>query len=290
MQIEHLREFIVTANMSSFGLAAKALFVSPSTVSKHISQMEQELGVKLFVRERTRVDLTDAGAAFLDGAKRIMAAYENALSMIEATKQPYDQLITVGFMRRATNAQAAALKKRLRRQNPRLEVQLLAFEYPVLLESLFQRIVDVAIVMNVDPMLAGSCKSHMLTMGTRCLAVNSKHKWAKRDCITTDLICTEPLILPNPSTEPDTFRRITELLPEYKSAPNISYYRDIDSLILAVAGGDGVAIIPQIAEPYLDEGLVLLPIEDVDTSYAVSALWMNDLDGKTESFLLSALE
>ena len=290
MRIDYLHEFVVTANTRSFGHAAKSLFMSPSALSKHIAQIESELDIKLFDRDRHHIELTREGKAFLEGAKQVLAAYDNAMSMVEAARRSVDQVLTIGFMRRATNFEAAALKRAIIRTSPRVEVQLLAFEYPDLLNNLFQRIIDVAVVMNVDPMLASSCQSCDLCVSKRCLAVKSSHKWAKLDSISSQQIPEEPLVLPDPVNEPDTFRRITSLVPGYKTAPAISYYRDIDSLILSVSDGDGVAVMPEIIKPHLDQGIALIPISDVDTSFTVSALCMKDADERIASTVQLGLQ
>ena len=61
MTTEHLYEFSVLARTLSFSRAAQALFLSQSTLSKHIQHMEAELGVQLLLRNTHSVALTEAG-------------------------------------------------------------------------------------------------------------------------------------------------------------------------------------------------------------------------------------
>lgn len=61
MKTEYLYEFSVLAQTLSFSRAAQALFLSQSTLSKHIQRIEEELGAQLLVRSTHAVSLTEAG-------------------------------------------------------------------------------------------------------------------------------------------------------------------------------------------------------------------------------------
>lgn len=61
MKTEYLYEFSVLAQTLSFSRAAQALFLSQSTLSKHIQRMEEELGAQLLVHSTHAVSLTEAG-------------------------------------------------------------------------------------------------------------------------------------------------------------------------------------------------------------------------------------
>lgn len=65
MTTERLQEFMVLSQTLSFSKAANTLFLSQSVLSKHISEMEQELGVKLFNRNTHKVELTIEGHIML---------------------------------------------------------------------------------------------------------------------------------------------------------------------------------------------------------------------------------
>ena len=72
MKTEYLYEFSVLARTLSFSRASQALFLSQSTLSKHIQHMEAELGVQLFVRNTHAVSLTEAGRLLAEQAERIV--------------------------------------------------------------------------------------------------------------------------------------------------------------------------------------------------------------------------
>ena len=73
MELRHLRAFAAIAESHSFSKAARALHVAQPPLSRHISQLERELGVKLFVRAASGVRLTREGTLLLEQARTVLA-------------------------------------------------------------------------------------------------------------------------------------------------------------------------------------------------------------------------
>ena len=77
MDINKLDLFFAAANSRSFTQAAEKCNVAQTTMSKYISQLEEELGVKLFYRTTRECSLTEAGHIFYNGAKELRKDYED---------------------------------------------------------------------------------------------------------------------------------------------------------------------------------------------------------------------
>jgi DNA-binding transcriptional LysR family regulator len=84
------------ADARSLSNAAKLHGLPKSTLSHKIRQLEDRLGVALFVREGRDLFLTDAGAEFLDHAHRIQASCDGAESAIAAMRQEIAGTLTIG--------------------------------------------------------------------------------------------------------------------------------------------------------------------------------------------------
>lgn len=78
MDVELLKTFIEVQQTRHFGRAAENLFITQSAVSARIRQLEDELGVRLFMRDRNNIQLTTAGQKLLHYAETIIAAWNRA--------------------------------------------------------------------------------------------------------------------------------------------------------------------------------------------------------------------
>jgi DNA-binding transcriptional LysR family regulator len=78
MDIEQARTFLTITAHGSFLEAARQLHLTQSTVSARIQRLEEELGARLFVRNRSGASLTGAGRRFVEYAKRLVITQEQA--------------------------------------------------------------------------------------------------------------------------------------------------------------------------------------------------------------------
>jgi DNA-binding transcriptional LysR family regulator len=76
LEISYIREFVILAETGAFWEAADKLFISQSSLSKHIQAIEKELKTALFDRTTRRVELNDYGRVFLSYARQIASTQE----------------------------------------------------------------------------------------------------------------------------------------------------------------------------------------------------------------------
>lgn len=74
MRLRQVEAFLAVAHGLSYGKAARKLFVSISTVSRLVTQLEQDLGAPLLDRTRGEVRLTPLGQELIEPASRLLAA------------------------------------------------------------------------------------------------------------------------------------------------------------------------------------------------------------------------
>ena len=83
MEFSQLRIFQAVAEEGSITRAAERLHRVPSNLSTRLKQMEEQLGVELFVRERQRLQLSPAGKVLLDYSTRLLALHDEAHGAIQ---------------------------------------------------------------------------------------------------------------------------------------------------------------------------------------------------------------
>jgi DNA-binding transcriptional LysR family regulator len=102
MDLRQLRYFVAVAEERHFGRAAQRLHMSQPPLSMQIKALERELGIGLLERTSRRVALTDAGRAFLERAKIILGAVEEAREVARGAEQGLQGRLEVGFISSAS--------------------------------------------------------------------------------------------------------------------------------------------------------------------------------------------
>ena len=115
-RIEAMQAFVAVADLQGFAPAARKLKLSPSAVTRLIAALEERLGARLLQRTTRQVALTDAGARYLERARRILADVEEAERAAEGERtRPSGRLVVsapVGFGRLHVSPLMAAYLKR----------------------------------------------------------------------------------------------------------------------------------------------------------------------------------
>jgi DNA-binding transcriptional LysR family regulator len=78
MDTQHLRSFVAVARLGSFTRASQELFMTQSTVSRHVAALERRLDTVLLARGPRNVALTRPGSAFLPRAEAVLEAVDAA--------------------------------------------------------------------------------------------------------------------------------------------------------------------------------------------------------------------
>lgn len=83
-RFERLQTFVEVAENTGFSQAARKLNLSPPVVTRHVAELEEELGVQLFVRTTRSVSLTQAGCRYLDEVRPLLQRMHEADEMVRA--------------------------------------------------------------------------------------------------------------------------------------------------------------------------------------------------------------
>src|SRR6185312_7478154 len=126
-RLDAMQAFVTVADLKGFAPAARKLGLSPSGVTRLIAALENRLGARLLQRTTRSVTLTDAGARYLERARRILADVEEAEVAAEGERaRPSGRLVIsapVGFGRLHVSPVMNAYLKRHREVSAELRLQ-----------------------------------------------------------------------------------------------------------------------------------------------------------------------
>lgn len=98
MEITYLNEFIKVAETGNYLEAADELFISQSSLSKHIQTLEREMGLSLLDRTTRKVKLSSAGGVFLPFAKSLVKTYEDSIVALKKNEENAKKEFTLGVL------------------------------------------------------------------------------------------------------------------------------------------------------------------------------------------------
>lgn len=144
MELSQLRIFQAVAETGSVTRAAEQLHRVPSNLSTRLRQLEQQLGVELFHRERQRLQLSPAGKVLLDYAGRMLTLHDEAFAAVQGG-EPAGEFI-LGSMYSTAAIHLPDLLARYHKRYPAVNLQVQTAPSGELLEGLLSGRLDAAML------------------------------------------------------------------------------------------------------------------------------------------------
>ena len=135
MNIHSLTYFAIAAKHLSFTRAAEECLIEQSAMSRQISGIEKELGVKLFTRFNKRVELTRAGESFYREVLDILQCYSSAVYSARNIESGLNEALSIGFGIYDAPLVTAPVKT-FTQLNPNVKITINQYPYDKLITSL----------------------------------------------------------------------------------------------------------------------------------------------------------
>jgi DNA-binding transcriptional LysR family regulator len=147
MDIGLLKAFLEVYRSKHFGHAANNLFISQSAVSARIKQLEDELGIRLFTRDRNNIELTTAGKKFLIYAENILNTWNRARQEI-AIPEGVDTLLSVAALSSIWDILLDDWLSQLHENNKTTALQATVLQSDVIMRNLLDGTLDLGFVFD----------------------------------------------------------------------------------------------------------------------------------------------
>lgn len=275
MELRHLRYFVTVAEELHFGRAAKRLYIAQPPLSQQIHQLEEELGVSLFKRTNRRVELTDAGQAFLDEAYKILAHVEQAKLLAQQTARGEIGKLALGFVSSAAFELLPRLLSAYRQQHPHIHVSLHEMEKDEQIAALFARQIQVGLL---RPAIESSelC-SEIILREPLLLALPAQHPLVSKAQISIQDLVNETFVLQPRHWTFGLYDRVMSLCYSAGFSPNVKQEAADTYLIIGlVAANMGISLVPASAQSLRSLGVVYRQLEGDTTQIEMAMVWRRD--------------
>jgi DNA-binding transcriptional LysR family regulator len=260
-ELRHLRYFVAVADELNFSRAAQRLHMAQPPLSAAIRQLERELGVELFTRTSREVRLTDAGRAFLDGARRTLAEAERAAH--EARRAGAGELgrVRIGYSWSVRFETLPAIGRELRASHPGIDLLTQEMWNARIPDALANGTIDLAIALS--PEVASGLELEQIRSERLVALLPAGHALASEPVLRLESLANEQFVLFPRQLAPrlhDAFMAIYRRAGFEPRLRSESFHAGWDIAILDQIGA--AALVPASVSTSLPPGVAAVPLSD----------------------------
>ncbi len=291
MDIRQLKYFISVAEHLSFTKASKQLFVAQSAVSQQIADLEKKIGVKLFVRDKRSVKLTNAGSVLLKEALNIVSKTEEAIEKTRQAELGMLGSLSIGFLGYSEKLIMPHLIRQFRGNYPKINLELDQYSQGHLLEALNTGELDVGFTFSFAINQIDDLKGINAFKETISVVMNREHPLANKDVINITDLSNEKFIVQNRKESPQGYAQTLSICSNNDFYPNIvAEPRLLSTVLLLVDTGIGIAILPKSLQTNASSSLKFVDIKGEKINYDLVVAWKKTNNNPSISLFLKELE
>ncbi|HEX4227041.1 MAG TPA: LysR family transcriptional regulator [Bryobacteraceae bacterium] len=250
MDLRLLQYFVAAAELEHIGKAAERLHISQSPLSRQIRQLEKELHLELFVRERQRVRLTEPGRWLLGHARKLLAYADKIRD--EAGQKALGKMGTVSISFVSGALWSGILPKPLRRfqtEFPNANVELRNLRSAQQFEAISSGRIDIGFVSN--PAIGNDVEQICVAEEPYLLVVPGAHPLSRKRTIRPSDLDGASWVLLSRSTAPERYAEFLAACANAGFVPRmVQAVSEPNTLLGLVESGLGVGLVQSSARNY----------------------------------------
>ncbi|QJI27832.1 LysR family transcriptional regulator [Pseudomonas sp. ADAK18] len=270
MNLKFLETFVWVAKLKSFRLTAEKLFTTQASISSRIAVLENELGVKLFLRDSRGVSLTPEGLKVLDYAEQMMVTMQGLKQSLETTSSKVGR-IRIGAMDTVIHTWLSPLVAELMDHFPLVEIELVADTALNLSDQLQKGFLD--LILQTDLLRQETLRSLELASHPMGWIVASQSIY-NRDYASLADLAQERIITYSKNSHPH--QDVLSLMQANGVAtPRMNCVNSVSAITRLLRDGFGIGALPPVlvSEELARGELVMLPMEQRPPNLQVVVSW-----------------
>ena len=287
MNLQQVKYFLALADELHFWRTSEKVFITQSALSRHIKSLEDELGVRLFERDRRNVKLTSAGAFLKTEFARILADVDSATHRAKQVAVGEIGVIRIGHPASITFSLLPDILQRFAQKHPQIIVQMDEVYTTDVETSLLTHRIDVAF--HREDAKSPELGSKLLMTENFALVVAADNPIGRKKRVDIRDLRNEWFVLPSLAGKSEHAAQLRAIFEDAGFTPQVRFESDFGATLLGlVAKGLGVSLMPFSYSHYSTEGVRFIKTPATSSLYA---LWgLNDKNAVLENFLKVVFE
>jgi DNA-binding transcriptional LysR family regulator len=272
MDTQLLRSFVLVAEELHFGRASERAHLAQPALTRHIQRLEKELGVQLFVRDRRNVVLTEAGQAYLEEARVILARLDLAEQVVRQAGRGEIGSLSLGYEESTLYSVFPGVVRLYKERFPGVVLELRELYTAAQVEALLGGEIDVGLVQ--EPITSEGLFVETLLTEPLVAALPDNHPLASNAQVALEDLADDPFVFFPRLTRPGCHDLITGLCRKAGYVPRVVQEADSkQTLVGLVAAGIGVALLQESISRLQRPGLVYKDIAQADAQVKTALAW-----------------
>ena len=289
MELRHLRYFIAVAETLNFSEAARKLNIAQPPLSRQIQQLEAELGARLFVRDRRKVELTDAGRVLLHESRMLVNQTQFTMDAVRRARGGEYGLVRVG-LGSGLGQKIKQVMVRHAKRFPEVDVRCKDILSTRQNDALVERQIDVGFLR--PPVDLQRLVSEPLFEEQFLVFLSKGHPLARRRKLKLKQLAGETLLLYDRNQSTGVFDKTLELYRQAGISPRIIFTATApfeEAGVLLVSSGKGIylGVGAVLTDPTGASEVAAIPLDEPDAGIEVHMAWRK---GETSAAVLAFID
>src|SRR6266403_1260345 len=262
MELRQIRSFLSIAETLHFGRTAELIHLSQPALSLQIRALEEDVGVRLFERNRRKTTLTAAGVAFRRDAIAALSQLDQAIHRARLAANGKLGLLRIGFISTAGTEIVPSMFGQFRESNPEVEFSLRAIPTADQVKMLESGSLDVGFLRLP---IGEHSALDIVTVHREpfVLVVPASHKLAKRKRVRLREVSGQDFVMYERTHASGFHDLILGMLRDARIVPNVSQTAaELSTLISLVDAHMGITILPASAVKHSVASVIACDIVD----------------------------
>jgi DNA-binding transcriptional LysR family regulator len=273
MELRDIQSFVAVAHELNVSRAAKNAGVRPSTLSRRVSRIEDALGVSMFERHRSGVDLTRAGREFLRAANRALRDLDYAAHRAQNAGKAGIGNLTIGISSSIAEGLAYRAIAGFMALHPDVDVEIAEGAGAAHLQGLRERRLDLALLIGAQH--HADLDAVSLWTEWVALAVPEGHALQLRPTIAWRELAGERFIVSVEEPGPEIHDWLMSRLCSPGGRPDVARHAvGRETLMVLVSLGVGLTVVSQAGTSISYPKVAFLPLTDAADRLPFSAVWL----------------
>lgn len=293
MNLNQLEYFVNAAETLNFTSTAKKFYISQTAITQQIKALEDHLGEELFYRNNKKLSLTPVGKVFYQECKAILIRTSDALEKVQLAANGIIGDLRIGVIDGYEKTNISDSIRNFHNEYPNVSLKFVIKSYRELWSMLENNDLDIIFNTIFESFNEERYSRIKIEDYPVMTVLHPTHPLSGRNIINIKDFYNENFIALSFDDKDMKYENsILKYMNISDIKPNIiQYSNDIETILLMVSSGLGIALIPQFAVIFYNQSqnLSIIPVEsDANLSLSINAIWnSHNTNSSIEKFVSS---